>query len=191
MSTAATRDATTGCDQAPPAVAVDTQALREAFAHLPAAVSVVTTLAPTGPAGMTASAVCSLSLDPPLLLVCAANGARTLARLREHGRFAVNALAAGHTTLAHAFANPEPQPGYRFTLAPYRIVDAVPILADALTVFTCGVEQTHPGGDHTIVVGRILTVSHHVGQPLLWHARDYRRLAPAGSDPLPAQPRRS
>ncbi|GAB3861810.1 flavin reductase family protein [Micromonospora andamanensis] len=192
MSTAATRDAAaTGRDEAAAPAAVTIQALREAFAHLPAAVTVVTTLTPDGPAGMTASAVSSLSLDPPLLLICAANTSGTLARLRAHGRFAVNTLPAGHRTLAHTFANPEPHPGHRFTCVPYRIVDAVPVLSDALTVFTCAVEQTHPGGDHTIVVGRITAVSHHPGQPLLWHARSYRRLAPAAGDHLSDQPRRS
>ncbi len=169
----ATADDRAVADALPP---ISVSALRKAFAQLPAVVTVVTTLGPDGPAGMTASAICSLSLDPPLLLVCAANTSRTLTRLREHGRFAVNAIPARHAAIAHAFATPEPHPGHRFSLARHHIVNAVPVLADALATFTCAVEQTQPGGDHTIVIGRILAVDTNGGQPLLWHARGYRQL---------------
>jgi flavin reductase (DIM6/NTAB) family NADH-FMN oxidoreductase RutF len=133
---------------------------------------------------MTASTVSSLSLDPPLLLFCAANGCRTLAQLRAHGRFAVNALPARHTGIAQAFAEPEPTPGYRFRLAEHHVVDAVPVLTDALLVFTCALQHTYPGGDHTIVVGQILSVANSGGQPLLWHARGYCRLTQLGTDPV-------
>jgi flavin reductase (DIM6/NTAB) family NADH-FMN oxidoreductase RutF len=158
------------------------QQLRDAFAQLPAGVSVVTSLGPDGPVGMTASTVCSLSLDPPLLLLCAANDCRTLAHLRVHGRFAVNALPVGHAGIAQAFAEPEPAPGHRFRITAHRLVDAVPVLTAAALVFTCALQHTYPGGDHTIVVGRILSVANPGGQPLLWHARGYRRLATADTD---------
>ncbi|HEX6076171.1 MAG TPA: flavin reductase family protein [Micromonosporaceae bacterium] len=157
----------------------DDRQLRDAFAQLPAGVSVVTSLGPHGPVGMTASTVCSLSLDPPLLLLCAANECRTLAQLRVHGRFAVNALPAHRASIAQVFADPEPVPGHRFRVAAHHVVDAVPVLTDAVAVFTCALRDTYPGGDHTIVVGRILTATTTSGaQPLLWHARSYRRLAP-------------
>ena len=164
--------------------ASDAHALRDAFAQLPAGVSVVTSLGPAGPVGMTASTVSSLSLDPPLLLLCAANGCRTLAQLRSHGRFAVNALPAHHAGIARAFAAPEPVPGHRFRLARHHLVDAVPVLTDATVVFTCALQQTYPGGDHTIVVGRILSIAHTGGAPLLWHARGFSRLAAPGTDPV-------
>ena len=158
------------------------QALRDAFAQLPAGVSVVTSLGADGPVGMTASTVSSLSLDPPLLLFCAANGCRTLAQLRSYGRFAVNALPTRHTGIARAFAEPEPTPGHRFRLAAHHVVDAVPVLTDALLVFTCALQSTYPGGDHTIVIGQILTVTNSGGQPLLWHSRSYRQLTPLRPD---------
>ncbi len=153
----------------------DGLALREAFSRVPAAVTVVTSFGPDGPCGMTASAVCPLSVDPPLLLVCVANGSGTLRHLRGHGRFAVNTLRVEDSGLAKRFAGP---PGPRFAGVAHRVVDAAPILAAALGYFTCSVAQTHPGGDHTIIVGRIRSVALGSGWPLLWHARDYRRLAP-------------
>ncbi|HEX2419654.1 MAG TPA: flavin reductase family protein [Micromonosporaceae bacterium] len=173
--------ATTAGEQAGPA---DDRQLRDAFAQLPAGVSVVTSLGPHGPVGMTVSTVCSLSLDPPLLLLCAANECRTLAQLRGYGRFAVNSLPARHTSIARAFADPEPAPGHRFRVAAHHVVDAVPVLNDAVAVFTCALQDTYPGGDHTIVVGRILTATATNGaQPLLWHARGFRRLAPLQPEP--------
>ena len=72
-------------------------------------VTVVTVAGPLGPVGMTANAVCSLSLDPVLLLVCFDNGARTLPIVRERERFGVNVLAAGQEQLARLFAAKLPE----------------------------------------------------------------------------------
>ncbi len=77
--------------------------------HFATGVTVVTANGPSGPVGMTANAVCSLSLDPLLLLVCFANGARTLRVVRETERFGVNVLAAGQQELARLFASKAPE----------------------------------------------------------------------------------
>lgn len=157
--------------------------LRDAFAALAATVAVVTTNGPTGPVGMTASTVCSLSLRPALLLVCADNGCRTLPAIRSSQRFAVNALTDHHTATADIFARPEPAPGHRFGNVAHHDVDGLPVLTGALATFVCSLEQTHPGGDHTILVGRIHSVKVHSGKPLVWQARSFHYLVSGHTDP--------
>jgi flavin reductase (DIM6/NTAB) family NADH-FMN oxidoreductase RutF len=156
--------------------------LLDAFAQLAATVAVVTTRTAAGPVGMTVSTVCSLSMHPPLLLLCADNNSRTLAAIRDSRRFAVNALRGHHGPTATMFARPEPVPGYRFASTAHRHVDGLPVLSEALAAFTCALHQTYPGGDHTIVVGRVLSISRSAGPPLVWHARGYHHLTPATTD---------
>jgi 3-hydroxy-9,10-secoandrosta-1,3,5(10)-triene-9,17-dione monooxygenase reductase component len=149
---------------------------RDTFARLPAGVSLVTTCGEGGPYGMTASAVCCLSLEPPLVLVCLANRSTTLRRVHRHRRFAVNVLRDRHTHIADEFARPATDKPRRFASMAHRIVNDVPVLDDALAWLTCRIEATYPGGDHTIVVGRICARGPGVGEPLVWHDRRYRTL---------------
>ena len=81
---------------------------RAVMGHFATGVTVVTAEHPDGPVGMTANAVCSLSLDPLLLLVCFDNGSRTLPVVRDTGRFGVNVLALGQDHLARRFAGKLP-----------------------------------------------------------------------------------
>ncbi|WP_128377275.1 flavin reductase family protein [Streptomyces cavernae] len=154
------------------------QEFRDVLAHLPAGVSVITTDGPLGPAGMTASAVCSLSMDPPLVLVCLANRSRTLARLLDHGTFAVNVLRQDQEHIARKFADPDTGGHNRFAAAAHRHeADGALILDDALAWLSCRVEETHPGGDHMIVTGRIRALGHTHSRPLIWYARRFNSLA--------------
>src|ERR671933_761084 len=82
---------------------------RAVMGRLVTGVTVVTAAGPDGPVGMTANAVCSLSLDPLLLLVCFDRAARTLPVVAEQGRFGVNVLALGQEELAHRFASKAPE----------------------------------------------------------------------------------
>ena len=86
------------------AAAIDPDAFRRAVGHLPTGVTVVTAPGADGPSGLTANAVSSLSLDPPLMLACLDRGSRTLRAVEAAGRFGVNVLAAGQEDLARAFA---------------------------------------------------------------------------------------
>src|ERR1700687_1467047 len=82
---------------------------REVFGRFATGVAVITSAGPSGAGGMTANALCSLSLDPLLALVCFENRARTLPIVREAGRFAVNVLAAEQEELAGVFASKMPE----------------------------------------------------------------------------------
>jgi 3-hydroxy-9,10-secoandrosta-1,3,5(10)-triene-9,17-dione monooxygenase reductase component len=130
--------------------------LRRVFHDLPQPVAVVTDLGPSGePVGMTVSSLTSASLTPPLVLFCPAVSSRAWAAARERGSFAVNILGHQHGELAMRFAGP----GDRFAgLRTRPTDDAIPVLADALTVLVCAVRDEHPAGDHTVVLGRVRAV---------------------------------
>jgi flavin reductase (DIM6/NTAB) family NADH-FMN oxidoreductase RutF len=127
------------------------QHFRSLFGHFPTGVAVVTGTSERGPVGMTANAVCSLSLDPLLVLVCFDNDARTLPIVRNIGR-------------------------EKFSGVPHRMHDGVPIIDGALAWMTCDLEQLHPGGDHTIGVGAVREMMPEAarGDPLVWYRGDYR-----------------
>src|SRR3712207_6062742 len=99
-------------EQSPPSMPLhpaEPERFRAVMGHFATGVAVVTATGPEGPVGMTANAVCSLSLDPVLLLVCFANGARTLRVVRETEVFGVNVLAAGQEAIARRFASKLPE----------------------------------------------------------------------------------
>ncbi|MEU3550874.1 flavin reductase family protein [Streptomyces longwoodensis] len=155
----------------------DGSALRAAFAQLPTGVTVVTTLTTAGPAGVTASAVCSLSLDPPLVLLGIGARSQTLERILDSGRFLVNVLPVGASATASAFAAPGTSPESRFASVPHHTYEGLPALDDALAWVACSVERTYPGGDHTVVIGHADRCRNDEGQPLVRHAGRYRQLA--------------
>ena len=147
-------------------------ALREAMSRFPTGVSVVTTRDVSGvPHGTTANALTSVSLDPPLLLVCLAHTSRTLAALHTSRTFAVNLLGAGAEHLARGFARSgasEAWDGVEHSAGP----SGSPLFADAhaYAVIECEVEDVFPGGDHDIVLGRVVhvAVGEEPGDALLW-----------------------
>ena len=102
---------------------------------------------------MTANALCSLSLDPLLALVCFENRARTLPIVRETERFAVNLLAADQTELARVFASKLPE-SEKLDGVDHRLVDDVPVLDGVVAWATCELQELIPGGDHTIAIGQ-------------------------------------
>jgi flavin reductase ActVB len=109
--------------------------------------------------GLTATAVTSVSLDPPLVLVCVDNRARTAAALKAHTPFIVHFLAADQESLARRFASPIPN---KFDGVSHHLTaNGCPQLEDVLASVECVPYQVYPGGDHTIVIGRVIEV--HVG----------------------------
>lgn len=158
---------------------VTAQRFKDLLAHLPTPVTVLTTCESdgSGAAGMTASAVCSLSLDPPLILACADNHSRTLARIRTTGAFAVNVLREEQAHLAKRFADGNLGQADRFAGTPHHLIDRLPVLNEALAWLTCDVQDTFPGGDHTILTARVRQLGHRGGHPLIWHNRAFRILA--------------
>jgi 3-hydroxy-9,10-secoandrosta-1,3,5(10)-triene-9,17-dione monooxygenase reductase component len=124
---------------------------------------------------MTANAVCSLSLDPLLVLVCFDRSARTLPLVREAGRFAVNVLSAEHERLAGHFASKLPE-AEKLARVPWHDEDGIPVLDEALAWVVCDLRDTHPGGDHLIATGAVTALGHGEGHPLVWYRGAYHPL---------------
>jgi flavin reductase (DIM6/NTAB) family NADH-FMN oxidoreductase RutF len=148
---------------------------REVFGRFATGVAVITSSGSAGPGGMTANALCSLSLDPLLALVCFENSARTLPIVREAGRFAVNVLSTEQEHLAGVFASKLPE-GEKLEGVEHRLVDGMPVVEGAIAWATCSVRELIGGGDHTIALGEVLDMGLGAGKPLLWYAGGYRRI---------------
>ena len=128
---------------------------REAMGHFATGVTVVTSIGEDGePVGTTANAVTSLSLDPPLLLVCFDLSSATLQAIRSHGAFVVNVLGHRQRHLSANFARrglAAAWDGVRHRRGP----TGSPRLDGVIAVVECTVEHALPGGDHEIIVGRV------------------------------------
>jgi flavin reductase (DIM6/NTAB) family NADH-FMN oxidoreductase RutF len=145
---------------------------RAVMGHFATGVTVVTVTSQDGPVGMTANAVCSLSLDPLLLLVCFDNEARTLPVVRETGRFGVNVLASGQEDLARLFASKRPE-REKFGGVAHTVHDGIPVIEGVLAWVGCRLERLIPGGDHTIGIGAVEGVEAGHGEPLLYFRGRY------------------
>jgi flavin reductase (DIM6/NTAB) family NADH-FMN oxidoreductase RutF len=156
-----------------------TACFRQAISRFTTGVAVITTRTADGPAGMTASAVASLSMDPLQLLVCIATKLPTRKAIAESGSFAVNVLGEGQEKLALRFATPSPD---KFANVDLRTDFEVPVLSDAIAYFVCSVGATLPGGDHTIVIGDVLACDHHSGtRPLVYFASSFGNMCDPAS----------
>lgn len=158
---------------------IDTSEFRRVIGHFPSGVSVVTTRTPGGaPCGLTASAVCSLSLNPTLLLVCVEKAADTHDCIAQAGYFAVNVLAEGKgETLARRFAIGEP--GEKFTGIAFRGErTGAPVLDEALAWMDCRVAGHARGGDHTVFMGEVMAADAVEGTPLVYYRGGYGRFVP-------------
>ncbi len=147
--------------------------LRAAMGHFATGVTVVSAADGAQRFGSTANAVSSVSLAPPLLLVCLRDESRTLAALLASGRFAVNVLHASQRALAERFA--------RRDASWAGVAHRDGRLDGALATLDCSVHDVADGGDHRIVVGRVLAVAHpeEAAPPLLFYRGAY--LEPAGA----------
>lgn len=160
--------------------AVKSRLYREAMSRYSGAVQVVTTDGPSGRRGVTAIAACSVSDDPPTVLVCLNRVKRDNDCFAENGVFALNTLAADQRELADAFS------GFtgltqdeRFNLGAWETISSgAPVLAGALTTFDCHIVETKDFATHRILFGRVTGI--RVGEsldPLIYFHRAYRQLA--------------
>ena len=158
-----------------PTVTVDADAFRAAMSCFAAGVTVVTTRDPDGtPHGFTASSFCSVSLDPPLILVCLARNANCYPVFTECRRFAVSILADHHVDVARRFATKRPD---KFTDEAFRSTShGLPAVADALCVVTCDVADLFDVGDHAILIGRAHEVEIGEGTPMVYFNRVFHQL---------------
>lgn len=148
---------------------------RRTLGHFATGVTIVTTCdAEAAPAGLTVSAFTSLSLDPPLVLVCVDHKSQSYPALRDHGRFAVNVLTTGQEVLSRRFASTRLD---KFEGVPYRMSElGLPLLEAALAQLECRTVRAHVEGDHTIFVGMVERVHVGTGDPLLYYRGQYNRL---------------
>src|SRR3954452_7525101 len=154
---------------------VSPEDFRVALSAYATGVTVVTAVGEEGPSGATASAVTSLSLDPPMMLACLDRGSRTLTSVRAQGRFGVNALAAGQEELARRFAGKNEE-AEKWDGVEWSESDELPRLAGALMWVACELRDLIDGGDHLILTGNVIEAESREGHPLLFHRGDYRDL---------------
>lgn len=144
------------------------QALRSAFGHFATGVTIITAVDGEGrPVGMTANSFSSLSLDPPLVLWSIASNASNFAAFSAARGFAVHVLHAGQQDLATLFATRNADRFRGLTTSPGAA--GAPLLPDFHARFDCETHATHPGGDHLIIVGRVLEFTERAGEPLVFY----------------------
>lgn len=161
---------------------VEAMAMRHALGRFATGVAVVTTSHDDVPHGMTVNSLTSVSLDPPMLLVCLTTGARTTDAVTGRGRFVVNILAARQEPIALRFARrgEEHFDGLDTHLAD--TVHQVPVVPGALVHADCIVEQSITAGDHVVVLGRIEQLCTGAGTPLGFYSGRFATIAPHGDE---------
>ncbi|MEP3050900.1 MAG: flavin reductase family protein [Erythrobacter sp.] len=154
----------------------DPRTLREALGNFATGVTVVTAIGDKGdPVGLTANSFTSVSLDPPLLLVCPAKGAATTQALLASEHFAINVLHTGQQAISKLFAT---KGSDRFAETEFETwKHGVPIIRNSLASFECRKYAINDGGDHLILVGEIMHVRYAPDlDPLLYFRSEYRDL---------------
>jgi flavin reductase (DIM6/NTAB) family NADH-FMN oxidoreductase RutF len=149
---------------------------RDALGRFASGVTVVTVDLGDGSVhGMTASAFCSVSLRPPLVLVCVDHLAETYLHLSERDDFGVSVLKEEQEALSEFFADPErnPDAAYRLGVAYHAMKRGTPVLQDSLANLDCRKIAAHPAGDHTIFVGEVHEAALGEGSPLLYFQGRY------------------
>jgi flavin reductase (DIM6/NTAB) family NADH-FMN oxidoreductase RutF len=157
-------------------MSIDAATFRQVMGAVPTGVSVLTIVDQSGAdRGMTVGAFCSLSLDPPLVLVCIGDDATIARAMREATAFGVSVLADNQAALSRRFADTETRgfEGLAYSRGPLGTV----LLAGAVSQMECRISARHQGGDHTIVVGEIVHAAAGAGMPLVHHRGGYTRLA--------------
>jgi flavin reductase (DIM6/NTAB) family NADH-FMN oxidoreductase RutF len=149
---------------------------RRVLGHFATGVTVITTCdSERRPTGLTASAFTSVSLDPPLVLVCVDHKSQSYPALLDSGRFAVNVLCLDQEAVSRRFATSRLD---KFDEVPHRVSAlGLPLIDGALAQLECLTVSTHVAGDHTVFVGRVEQASTGAGEPLLYYRGQYQRLS--------------
>ena len=152
---------------------VSNDAFKGFMSNFASSVTVVTTVDANGsPWGLTVSAFSSLSMDPPLWLFCIDHRAGSIEAFRESRKFAVNILSDQQEELSNHFASRREDKFVDIEWANGPVLGC-PVFNDVLAWAECDVTEVFPGGDHDIVVGKLLKVSTGEGKPLLYFSGAY------------------
>jgi flavin reductase (DIM6/NTAB) family NADH-FMN oxidoreductase RutF len=159
---------------------IDTTLFRSTMSRFASGVTVVTTRQADGrPCGLTVSSFTSLSLQPPLILVCVDLRGTTHSALRDADRFAVNILSETQADVSQRFAMHDVE---KFPTGSYRLSEhGIPLLEGVLAQIECRMYQQVPGGDHTIFIGEVEHSTLSDGRPLLYYRSAYHRLPESAS----------
>ncbi|MFP5479027.1 MAG: flavin reductase family protein [Alphaproteobacteria bacterium] len=148
----------------------DPRLLRDAFGRFATGVTLVTTLGPEGPVGFVANSFASVSLDPPLVLWSPARASSRFAIFAGTAHFAIHVLEVGQRDWLNRFA----RGGAGFSGLDHSVTtEGLPTLTGALARFDCATHAVHDGGDHAIVVGRVLRATVRAGEPLVFSQGRY------------------
>lgn len=165
-------------------VRIDGARFREVLTHLPTGVTIITATADDRPTGMAANSFTSVSLDPPLILICPAKSSSTWPTMRDAGVFCVNVLGQQHEALTRRFAAKDVD---RFAGVDYELQPEGPVLSEAIAWLGCRIRDEHDAGDHTIVVADVTQIDAAAGiDPLVFFRGRYgtfRGLDPAADEP--------
>ncbi|MEV0357256.1 3-hydroxy-9,10-secoandrosta-1,3,5(10)-triene-9,17-dione monooxygenase reductase subunit [Nocardia sp. NPDC050697] len=165
---------------------IDGRAFRNVLGQFCTGITVITTFgADAAPVGFACQSFAALSLDPPLVLFCPGKSSRSWAAIEERGRFAVNVLAEEQRELCARFGSREQD---KFAGAAWHSSALeLPVLDDALATIECSVDRVVDGGDHWIVVGRVLSLAEvgESGRPLLFYRGQYSAIEPDKTVPAP------
>jgi flavin reductase (DIM6/NTAB) family NADH-FMN oxidoreductase RutF len=149
---------------------------REVLGHFATGVAVVTAVNGGEPVGMTIQSFCSLSLDPPLILLCPALSSTSWPRIEPVGRLCVNLLSDGQEGLARQFARSGAYKYAGVSWTPSADTGS-PMLEGALAWIDCGIETIHPGGDHLVVICRVLDLAARTDRrPLMFFQSGFKRM---------------
>jgi flavin reductase (DIM6/NTAB) family NADH-FMN oxidoreductase RutF len=160
-------------------MSVEPASFRRALGQFASGVTVVTTRDASGrPLGLTVSAFCSVSLHPPLVLVCIDHRSEANAGMRESGLFAVSVLAEDQEDVSRRFAATGRAKVEGFPFLAGRL--GLPLVPGALAHVECRVRSFHDEGDHAVWVGEVRALAAHPGRPLLHHAGAYGRFEATG-----------
>lgn len=152
---------------------LDEARFRQVLGHFASGITVVTTADERGPVGFTCQAFVALSLDPPLVALAPARTSTTWPRMEEAGVFCVNVLSEDQEALARVFATKGEHKFEGVGWSPG--ANGSPVLGDVLAWAECRIDQAHDGGDHVLVVGRVVDLGVGTGRPLLFYRGGFGR----------------
>jgi flavin reductase (DIM6/NTAB) family NADH-FMN oxidoreductase RutF len=157
-------------------MAIDQEAFKEALRGWASGVTVVTSRSGEKAHGMTVSAFSSVSVDPPLILVCANQASTTHSIIEEGGVFAVNILAAHQQDVSNVFASSKYEDSRLERVSWTEGETGAPLIDEAVASLECRVASAHREGSHTIYVGHVEAVHTNDTEPLLYYKGSYRAL---------------
>lgn len=166
--------------------AIDGRQFRNVLGQFATGITVITTFdGDSAPIGFACQSFAALSLEPPLVLFCPTKTSRSWAAIEQSGRFCVNVLAEQQQQLCARFGSREPD---KFAETSWHTSELeLPLLDDALATIQCTVDSVVDGGDHYIVIGRVLALSESTtsGRPLLFYRGQYSAIEPDKTVPAP------